>query len=89
MALAKVPTSGTYVFKVFLSLVWAIPVGFIGIVLCVTVIGIPLGVPLIMLAAWPLAQTQRTRIEEKVNWEFRPRPMDNENVVPWLTDDDE
>jgi hypothetical protein len=60
------------------------PVATVGIALCLLVVGIPLGVPILGLAAAPFAALQAQRVKALVAYEYRDRPMD-ENMEPeWV-----
>ena len=52
----KVPHRGWYIAGAILTLIlWSIPLTLVGIILCLTIIGIPIGAFILFIAAFPFA----------------------------------
>jgi uncharacterized membrane protein YccF (DUF307 family) len=77
-------TTASFVLKSTGAIIIGLPFMTVGLFLCLTVIGIPVGLPLMVLGSLPFAYVQRQRSKQLVAWEFRPRPMDNMEEKPWM-----
>lgn len=64
--------------KCLVAIVLGIPPLVVGFVLCMTGIGIPFGIPIMMLSGVPLARVVRKHIRNQ----FREGPLD-QGPKPW------
>lgn len=70
--------------KIGLSIGWATPWFIVGVILCMTIFAIPVGVACFAIGAAPFTRLQYNRVQTKLAWEGRDRPMDNNEEVPWV-----
>lgn len=63
----------------------AMPGCALGLALCVTIIGIPLGLPIMTLSCLPLHYVLKRHSARVIAWHDRDRPLDEETVKPWET----
>jgi hypothetical protein len=87
-------TSGRYREKHFgkkfvACLIIGMPLAAVGAALCVTIIGIPIGLPLMMLSGAPLGKLIVNHDRRQQEWTHRPTVMPNEATPPWLVDEPE
>jgi len=66
------------------ALIVGMPFMLAGILLCATIVGIPVGLALIGLSGSLLAWVNHRRVAKMQEWHSRCRPMDNEEVPPWV-----
>ena len=77
------PYRRNFYLKLFASYVFAAPFVVVGLGLCLTVIGILLGVPLMIFGVIPLHSTHATRVAHLTLWEAsQERPLFNEDDRP-------
>lgn len=72
--------------KLTLWAVWCLVLGSIGLLLCATVVLLPLGLAVLSLAAMPLTRILMKRNAQIVDWEARWLTVDKEyrgGDVPW------
>lgn len=69
--------------KLSVSLAWGMCVMTIAIVLAFTVIGIPVAIILLPIAAWPMKRQIEKRNMKVAAWEARGRALPDEGEVPW------
>jgi hypothetical protein len=64
---------------------WSIPWVAVGILLCASLIGIPLGILFIGIGCSPYAYLANRRISQLVTWDHRDRSYaeEYEEEVPW------
>jgi uncharacterized membrane protein YccF (DUF307 family) len=72
-----------FIIKAAVITVVGMPFTLAGIVLCLSIVGIPLGVPLLMVSGAPLAYLHKRRSQEISAWRARERAMPNQEVKPW------
>jgi hypothetical protein len=75
-----------YAFRVtMVVLLWGVPWVAVGILLCASIIGIPLGVLCIGIGAAPYTRIEKKRIAQQVAWYNRDRSYaeEYEEEVPW------
>lgn len=75
-----------YALKIVLVVcLWSGPLVAVGILFCVSIIGIPLGIPLIVIGCSPYAYFEKKRIDQMVAWYNRDRSYaeEYEEEVPW------
>jgi uncharacterized membrane protein YccF (DUF307 family) len=75
-----------FALKIVLAYLWGIPWALLGCLLCVTVIGIPLGMVCFAIAGYPLGRIQRTAVLKHVDYEFGEGAIaqTHEGEVPWV-----
>lgn len=73
-----------FALKCGFALAWGIVIAPAGLALVASVIGSPLGVPILMLAAYPLYRTVKKRTDRLSAWEAGGHVMDNDEETPWL-----
>lgn len=70
---------------------WSFPLGVVGVALMATIIGIPLGIPVLALASAPLASVTTKHIKQGMKWEDHvyhngtDEPMPSDDDYPWVT----
>lgn len=71
-----------YVLKLTFAILWCLPWGLVAIVLCLSIVGIPLGIVCWAIASAPWLALERSRIKKEVAHEMRDHPL-HEGDVPW------
>jgi hypothetical protein len=74
-----------FAMKCAFALAWSFaPVG-VGVILTLTTIGAPVGIPLIIAGVYPLYRTINQRTKHQIAWSQRGRALDSdEEVKPWM-----
>ena len=74
--------STTFWLKLIVKVVFITgPLTLIGLLFCLTVVGVPLGVPLIMIACKPIANMFMADQEEKIERLFKENPAPELDVL--------
>lgn len=55
-----------------------------GLLVCFTLLGIPIGLVMILISGLPLAIVLRRYYNKVIEWQNREHPMDNDEEVPWI-----
>lgn len=76
-----------FALKVVLAVVVGMPIAAAGAALTCTIIGAPIGIPLMFLSGVPLGMVLKRHEERKCLQKRQGRVMENENEVPWLLDE--
>lgn len=81
------PSKGKYLRNMAIALLVGMPLALFGVLLCMSVIGLPLGIPALILSAWP-AYVVEQRYEKKLHaWKERDHPLFEEDDIdyprPW------
>lgn len=69
-------------FKLGLCFAWGMPIIAVAIVLGLSIIGIPVAIALLPIAAYPMKHVIETRNKRIAAWELRDHPLE-EGEVPW------
>jgi hypothetical protein len=80
------PSGNETVAKSCGAIIIGMPIVAIGLILCLSVIGIIPGIILIVLGSTPLFIVQKRSIEHKVAWQLRDHPLDD-TPPPWIVDE--
>ena len=78
------------VLKFFMSMIWGIFWASLGLLVGLTVVGIPLAVILLCISGYPFYRTMVTALRMHEEWQHRPHPMykPGEVEIPWETFDE-
>jgi uncharacterized membrane protein YccF (DUF307 family) len=73
-----------FVVKIVLAIAWGVPWAAAGIVCCVTILGIPIGLLCFGIAGYPLSRVVKTQVRKHEEYINRDRPMETDEDEPWI-----
>lgn len=78
------PEMFKFTVKCAAAIVWSFTPTAAGLLLTLTTIGAIVGIPLLIIGAYPLYYVIRKRTEQQNDWINRGRVLDVDEGVPWL-----
>lgn len=77
------PRRGPPWFKMFFALLWALPWSAVGVLIGITVIGLPISFLLLGIGCWPLAKVIQNHLRYISDWRDRDHALQNDEPKPW------
>lgn len=69
--------------KLAAAFIWAIPFVAVGLVIAITVVGIPITILLFWIGCYPLFSVIQKHMKAVHNWNYRDRPLPSDQRKPW------
>ena len=73
--------------RLALAFIWAMPLVALGLVIGITVVGIPITILLFWLGCYPLYRVIQNHMDAIYNWQYRDRPLPSDGPKPWEEED--